>query len=162
MKSDSRIKVLFLALLFAAAVIPCFADGSAALVLSGTVDKTAIISLSVQSVTNLNLSSTTEQTISVANLKEVSNSSAGFTVTVTSTHLGYLAGSGSNTDSVRYYLLSGSSPVDITTAGTELYSQTGKTTSTGVSQALSIKFTGNDALTADTYSDTLTFSITAK
>jgi hypothetical protein len=161
MKSAS-VKVLVLVALFAAAVIPCFAaDGTANLTLSGSVAPKTTIAISVPSATLSKLATAGAQTESIATLTEVCNKAGGFTVNVTSANLGYLKGGSSSPETINYSLTYGSTTVALTSANALLYSQTTKTSKDGATQALSVSYTGDEARAADTYTDTLTFTITA-
>lgn len=113
---------------------------------------------------------TTSQTdLLVATVNEKSNNQAGYSVSVESANA---AGAGSstaffvgadagNTDTLDYNLSYGGSPVAFDATGNAVVSNVASTTGvSGVDKAVEITYTGA-FLNADTYSDTLTFTITA-
>jgi hypothetical protein len=155
------VKLLVIAAILCSAAFPVLADTSASLTLSGTVAKSASITVTpAPGATNLTLTSTPSAAITVATVTEVCNSTSGYTVTVASANAGYLKGAiGGNTDAVAYVLYQNGSAVTLSAAPTTMVSASSKTT--GASQTLTIDYAGDPALAADTYSDILTFTIAA-
>jgi hypothetical protein len=150
-------KVVTVVAILALAMIPTFAQSTATLSLSGTVAKTASITLDVTSATCTNLDAATTTTISVGTLTEICN--CGYTVTAASAKVGYIVGA-TLSEKVPYALVVGGTEYSLTSSAT-VASQTAKTGLTGATQAVSIKYTGIAGLAADTYSDTVTFTIAA-
>jgi hypothetical protein len=147
---------------------PAFANTSGTLVLQGTVPGILDISVSAASISAaLDLSVTSS--FVVASVTERSNKKAGYTVSLssqnaTSTGSGgpFLKGSdATNTDVLNYALAYNGDPV-VLSAGSAIISDVStKTPAAGSVKPLQISYAG-DFLFEDTYSDTLTFTITAK
>lgn len=154
-------KAIVVSALLALALIPAFAGTTASLALSGTVAKTASISVSATSeASNLNLTSATATTVTVATVTEICNSNSGYTVSVSSANAGYLKGAlSANADSVAYSLFCDGTAVALSSSGTVMVAASAKTS--GNSQTLAVNYTGNATLSADSYSDILTFTIAA-
>jgi len=161
MSFNGKSKLIIVAVLVCALAIPVLADTSATLYLSGTVAKSASISVtSALGASSLNLLSTPSSAITVGTLTEVCNSTSGYTVSVQSANGGSLKGAISgNTDSVAYSFYQNGSAVTLSTSSTNMITASSKTS--GANQTLTLNYTGNPALTADVYSDTLTFTIAA-
>jgi spore coat protein U-like protein len=161
MSFNGKSKLIVLAALVIALAIPAFSDTSATLYLSGTVAKSASISVTTAlGASSLNLLSTPASAITVGTLNEICNSTSGYTVSVQSANAGSLKGAISgNTDTVPYSFYQNGTAVTLSATATNMITASSKTT--GASQTLTINFTGNSALTADVYSDTLTFTIAA-
>jgi hypothetical protein len=161
MSKGIAFKLIVIAAVICAAAFPAAADTTASLTLSGTVAKSASITVTpAPGASNLTLTSTPSAAIAVATVTEVCNSTSGFTVTVASANAGYLKGAiVGNTDSVAYTLYQNGSAVTLSAAPTLMISTSTKTA--GASQALTIDYAGDPALAADTYGDVLTFTIAA-
>jgi len=109
--------------------------------------------------------------LEVGSLTENSNDPDGYTLTAKSTNgfavfseTGVLKGNtGGNPDSVTYTMAYGGTvtPFD-TTSGLALLKDVTLASPGNVVTAITITYTGSTILTADTYSDTITFTITAK
>ena len=161
MSLNGKCKIFAAVILACALAIPALADTSATLYLSGSVAKTASISVVTASgASSLNLLSTPPSAITVGTLSEICNSTTGYTVSVQSANGGSLKGAISgNTDSVAYTLYQNGTAVTLSATATTMITASAKTS--GTSQTLTIAYTGNSALAADVYSDTLTFTIAA-
>jgi len=161
MKFVKLAKIIVIAAVLFAAIIPAFADTTASLTLSGIVAKSASISVvAAPGASNLSLTSTPSSPVTVATVTEICNSTSGYTVTVASANSGNLKGAISgNTDAVAYTLYQNGSAVTLSSSAATMLTASSKTT--GTSQTLTINYAGNSSLAADTYSDTLTFTIAA-
>jgi len=109
-----------------------------------------------QSPTNLN----------VAIVNEQCNDPKGYTVAMTTangTTTGLLKGSvAGNPDTVSYTVTYNGAAVTLAGSTAQVTNVAAKTATGGVNKNLNIAYTGNANLGADTYTDTLTFTITAK
>jgi len=148
--------------LMAVAVAAVSAQGS--VTLQGTVSQKLELNLDFDgTIVTLDLAAGGTTSIGTATL--ISNLKGGYTITVTSTNAGVLKGAdGTNTDNFDYTLaFGGVSGIDLLTPYT--LGLSGKTTKTGTPYAVSVTFTGTNALAnlvnADTYSDVITFTIAA-
>lgn len=108
-------------------------------------------------------------TFTVATVNEKSNNQNGYTVTLTSANAGTtsgstfnLAGTGGNTDTPSYTLTYNGSEVTRAAGGTATVTNTsGKTGGSGVDKTLAITLPASTFYNADTYTDTLTITLTA-
>ncbi|WP_455382918.1 hypothetical protein [Salinispira pacifica] len=164
-------RIAMLLLLTAGITAGAFAQTTGTLTLQGTVP--GILSITVTpagAASNLDLT-TDVSNLTVATVTERSNQKAGYTVTVQSANA---AASGGNTayfestdaavsDTLNYTLTYGGTPVSFTSGLATVTDTTSKTLGTGTTKNLNISYTGStNFLTASTYQDTLTFTITAK
>ena len=173
MKSFSNILILVLALfLFGATAAVAQNSDSGTLTLEGTVPEILTINVSAESVAS-NLDLSTDQTdLLVATVTETSNVRAGYSVTVESANAAsqsstdpfFASTSAGNSDTLSYTLkydgstvsFSGGSAATVTNASD-------KTAAGGSTNEVRISYTGTTQnLYADSYQDTLTFTITAK
>lgn len=137
------------------------AQTTGTITLSGSVPAaTAIVVTGVGTFNNLDLT-TTQSNLQVANVREINNTPNGYTVRMTSANGGLLKNGsiGSLTYTARYNGVAANlntSPVTVTNASAS-------TSVVNVLKPLTISYTGvsADSLMAGTYSDTLTFTITA-
>lgn len=102
--------------------------------------------------------------LAVASVVERSNRHVGYTLTLSSANAGALVGStAGNTDSLAYSLQYNGSPVTLVGGAATLTNANGRTTGAGVTKSLNITYDGAAVfLSEDTYTDTLTLTITAK
>jgi hypothetical protein len=150
-----KVKAIALAAALCAFVAPVFAASEATLNLSGTVSKSASISISASSAT---LDLTTTQTNKVVTtLTAVSN--AGYTITISSLYGGVLKGANSG-ETVAYSLVVDNG-TGVSLSSSTTLTASAKTSSAGTSYALGVAYTGSAVLTPDTYSDSITISIAA-
>ena len=104
----------------------------------------------------------------VATVTEKSNSVTGYTITLASANAAAATATlngttGGNTDNLTYTIEYGSAPVGLTLGAATVTDTTGKTAATGDVKNVTISFDGTGSfLSADTYEDTLTFTIAAK
>jgi hypothetical protein len=101
----------------------------------------------------------------VANATEKSNDKIGYTVTLNSLNAGstaqaFLKGAAGNTDTVNYSMKYNGTAVTLASGSAVVTSSAVKTVSAGVVKALSVTIPASWVNT-DTYSDTLTLTITA-
>ena len=101
----------------------------------------------------------------VANATEKSNDKIGYTVTLSSLNAGstaqaFLKGAAGNTDTVNYSMKYNGTAVTLTSGSAVVTSSAVRTVSAGVVKALSVTIPASWVNT-DTYSDTLTLTITA-
>lgn len=163
--SGKTIAMAVAAVLLAAAA-PVFAATTGTLTIQGTVDPT--FSITVTGATGYSsLSLTTVVTKkAIATIVEKSNNAAGYTVTLNSVNKGALKGAiVTNADALNYTLQYGGVDVtlDAATGNATLSDVSTVTPGAGTSKSLTISYDASTSmLTADTYSDTLTFTMTAK
>lgn len=111
--------------------------------------------------------------LEIAQVNERTNNKGGYTVTVDSTNgVADSLASGrfisstdpvSNTDTLDYTLKYGGTTATLANGSGTVTDATGKTTGTGVTNSVQISYDGSGSfLTADSYEDTLTFTIAAK
>ncbi|MCX8107867.1 MAG: hypothetical protein N3G20_03595 [Verrucomicrobiae bacterium] len=150
------------------AATSAFADTQGSITIQGTVqEKTSISVQPVSGYNNLNLEQGATDLV-VATVTEVCNYPRGYTVTLKSQNAesrqAYLQGySLENTDRIPYSIKYGNSVVNLDDQGeAKVTDANGKTPKNGVTRQVKITFSGGDWLAADTYSDTLTFTIAAK
>lgn len=155
--------------LFFAAALGFSAD-TASITLTGIVSQILEITVTGESsYDNLDLT-TTQNDLLVATVNEKSNNQAGYTVAVESQNAAaagvstafFKGADVGNTDTLDYSMTYDGVAVVLDGAGTAIVSDVSGTTGTsGVDKQLAISYTGA-FLNADTYSDTLTFTIAAK
>jgi len=143
-----------------------FADGpSATLTLSGTVSRTVAINVTPQNNYNsLDLvGGEAEKTVAIVN--ERSNDKAGYTVILTSAGSG-LTGQAllqpstpGNPDTIPYSLKYGGAPVVLNHGSATLTAASGRTSSTGNNNSLTVTIPSSAGVNADSYSDTLQLTI---
>ncbi|MFQ3619719.1 MAG: hypothetical protein SNJ78_02130 [Spirochaetales bacterium] len=166
-KKSSKITLLSV-ILVTAFVLPLVAQTTGNLVLTGTVPPILQITVTaLPAASNLDLSTTA--TVSVATVLERSNKKGGYTVTVTSANAVaasaalpfFKSADPANSDILAYSLTYGGAAVTFVSGSALVTDSNARTTGAGASKAVEISYTG-DFLYEDTYSDTLTFTITAK
>ena len=161
MKSSALLRRFPIAIAFAAALaVPTFAATTGTLALSGSV--AAITSITVTPDANASAlpigAATTD--LKIATVNELSNNKTGYTVTLSSLN-GSTLKEASGTDSLAYTLKYGSNAVTFTgSTATLTNSSTRSSSAAGTSNDLTISFPAA-FLNADSYSDTLTFTIAA-
>lgn len=145
----------------ATAAAPLYGAVTGSITLSATVPAaTAIVVTGTGSYNTLDLS-TAATNLAVASIREINNTTGGYTVTAASTNAGKLknGSAGSVTYTAKYngssFTLS-SSPVNVTTSPAS-------TSVVNIVKSLQISYAAQPAgsLMAGTYSDTLTFTISA-
>ena len=156
---------LTLALLGTAGVAS--AQSSGTLTIQGTVAAVANITVSPQTGYNtLNIAGGVANQ-NVANITEQSNDKNGYTVAMTSLNAGvsgsslFLKDTGTGTDTVPYSLTYNGVAVSFSSGSATLTSASAKTVQAGVVKALAVTI-ASSWVNADTYADTLTFTITGK
>lgn len=166
MKSQKTLFFVWVVLVFAS--FPLAAQATGTLTLTGTVPP--ILSITVNALpaaATLNLSADTD--VAVANVVERSNKKGGYTVTVESLNAVSSGASqpyfksidAGNADTLTYTLSYGGTTVTFSAGRAIVSDSNTRTTGAGVSKAVRVAYTGA-FLYEDTYSDTLTFTITAK
>jgi hypothetical protein len=99
----------------------------------------------------------------VATVNERCNSRNGYTVTLASTNSGVFQGTGGNPDTLSYTVWYAGIQWDLSTGTKTVTDATQRTVGGGVDKDLYIEYSGAAVyLNADTYSDTLTFTLAAK
>lgn len=140
--------------------IPGFAATTGSLVLTGIVSDNMEIIVTPEAIaSNLDLLTTTTD-LKVATVTEKSNT--GYTVTLTTTNSSALVGQNATPDSLSYSLKYGGTAVSFTAGSAVITDSTSQTGVSGIDKDLTISYTGNTGLQADTYEDTLTFTIAVK
>ena len=140
--------------------------GTADLVISGTIDKLVTIGYTPIG-TPGDLDLTTTFSGAVATINETSNVFAGYSIDITSATGSKFAGTAGNTDEVSYTATYDAANVDFAGAGAgnpvTVYDSDVDGKRFGATNiTFAIAYTGDPALLADTYSDTITFEIYAK
>ena len=166
---SNKVKALAVSAAILLAAIPSFAATTGTLTLTGTVPAVLDISVTAQpAASTLDLSATISG-VSVASVTERSNRKPGYTVTLHSVNAGsgttflFKSADVTNTDSLAYTLTYGGSPVTLVSGSALITDATAKTPAAGVTKDLQISYNGAASfLNQDSYSDTLTFTITAK
>jgi len=164
-KTNQMKKYIVLAIAMTGFAISGFAQASAPLTISGSVAQSTTISIAAQPGYNaLDLvNGATAKLVGIAT--EKSNDKQGYTVTVSSLNAGatsqaFLKGAiVGNTDVVNYSIQYNGGGVTLANGSATVTIASGRTPGSGVAKNLAVTFAGA-WLTADTYSDTLTLTIT--
>lgn len=156
-----NMKFILAAAIAAIITFPAAAVTTASLTLSGTVNGSVEIIVAPEAAaTALDLLSDTTD-LKVATVTEKSNT--GYEVTVSSANAAKLVGKNATTpDDLSYSLKYGGASVTFSAGSATLTDTTTQTGASGVDKNLTISYLGDPSLQADTYEDTLTFTITAK
>lgn len=161
-------KVLLILSVLTLSTVSVFSGTTGNLTVSGTVPEILEINvITAAGANNLDLTQTVSD-LHIGDVVERSNVLAGYTVTVSSANASsgsptFVGSDPSNSDTMTYTLKYDGSAV-VFSGGSALISDVGtKTTTTGSTKSLNISYDGgSNFLNADTYSDTLTFTIAAK
>lgn len=164
-------RMILLVVLFTGIATAAIAQSSGSIVLQGTVPEILEITVTEEAAAS-SLDLTTSVTdLLVGTVVELSNKKAGYTVELESANAA-ATGSGdaffksadtANTDTLTYAISYGGAAVSLTSGTATVSDVTAKTASTGASNDVLISYDGASSfLYEDTYSDTLTFTITAK
>jgi hypothetical protein len=163
---------------FAPLAISQIATAASTITLSGVVlDNCNIGVVASTGASNLDLTGTTAQHINVGTVSQSCNKRAGYTIVVTSTNCASptpagakLVGTGTNTDKVSYSVESqnpttgGSQAVVTGLLASACTGQNARVvTNSKITSEIStiyVNYTGSPSLSADTYQDTLTFTMT--
>jgi hypothetical protein len=165
MKTKLNRKSIALVALIALASIPTFAATNGSLLLSGVVaPQTAITVTADPNASNLPVGTTVTGMI-VATVNELSNNKAGYTVSLSSANGGLLKEASGVTaglnDTVPYTLSYAGTPVTFSSGSAVISNVSQRTSGSGTTNNLAISFS-SAFLNADSYTDTLTFTIAAK
>jgi len=131
--------------------------------LSGTIGQSCNITVSAAGNTGLNLAANATAT-SVATVTEACNDKLGYNVTLVTTNgttTGLFKGPSGNNDTLAYTVTYNGAAKTFASGSTNITTATARTAPGGVAKTLAISFTGNSSLNADTYTDTLTLTMTA-
>jgi|SRR5579871_4720199 len=141
------------------------AASTGAITLAGTVGITCNVTVAPQGPYDALDLTTSPNNLNVAIVTEQCSDPRGYTVTLATANgrnrgrlVGALAG---NNNVIRYTMTYGGAAVTLHNSIATVTDVNSKT-SGGVAKALSISYTGRASLNPDTYSDTLTFTITGK
>ena len=150
-----------IAVALAAAMAPIFAlSATGTLALSGSVAPITTISVTADPNASALPVGSAASNLKIATVVELSNSKSGYTVTLSSTNGASLKET-AGTDSLPYSLTYGGNPVTFTAGSATLTtSGTRSATAAGSSNVLAISFSAA-FLNADSYTDSLTFTITS-
>ncbi|MEI6874618.1 MAG: hypothetical protein WCL50_05745 [Spirochaetota bacterium] len=166
MKGSTKVKLVVFIALLAAAAIPMAAQTptvkSGTLNISGVVPE--IFELTVTPASDAaNLTLTAVVTVHpIATIKERSNKKVGYTLVLTTTNNSTFKGTVSG-ETLAYTLKYAGNPVSFSLGSATLSNPTVKTTSSGSSNPLTISFDGDsNFLSEDTYTDTLSLTMTSK
>lgn len=165
MKVTSSVKSLAIAGFFMLVAIPTFAATTGSLLLSGVVaPRTEITVTADANASSLPVGSTVSN-LKIASVNELSNNKAGYTVSLASANNGQLKESNTQavglSDSLPYSLSYNGNPVGLNGGSAQISNISSRTTGAGTDNVLAISFS-SAFLNADTYTDTLTFTIAAK
>lgn len=145
-----------------------FAATTGNLIISGTVPEILEVTvIAAAGSTALDLTQNITD-LHVGDIVEKSNVVAGYTVTISSANAAtgdphFKGANSSNTDTLGYTLKYNGSPVSFTGNSALISDVNSKTATTGSTGSLNLSYDGTgNFLNADTYSDTLTFTITSK
>lgn len=157
-------EILIIAVTFALAAFPFIAFGgtSGTIQLSGSISQvTGLLIESTSGATNLDLSSNTSN-LKVAEVTEMNNALAGYTVTLSSLNIGKLKHATSD-DYVEYTLKYNNSAVNLSETAT-VTDQGEQRKGVNIAKDVKISYTGQntDEMAAGSYTDTLTLQIQAK
>ena len=132
--------------------------------LSGSIGQSCNLTVVAQSIAStLDLTATTAGT-TVANVTENCNDKLGYNVSLATTNgttTGLFKGPSGNTDTLAYSVTYNGVAKTFTSGSVNATTATARTAPGGVVKALAIAFTGTSTLNADTYTDTLTLTMTA-
>lgn len=160
MNTKFSLKSLSLVALIAFAALPSFAATTGTLSLSGTVaPMTAITVTADPNASNLPVGQSATG-LKVATVNELSNSKTGYTVSL-STANGGLLKEVDGSDALAYTLSYNGVEVAFSSGTATISNVSSRTTGLGSSKDLAISFSAA-FLNADSYTDTLTFTIAAK
>ncbi len=155
------------ALYFAAAVVAVAGGAQAATTgsvnLSGSIGQSCNLTVSASGNTGLNLANTATAT-SVTTVTEACNDKLGYNVTLVTTNgttTGLFKGPSGNTDTLAYTVTYNGAAKTFAASSSQITTAAARTAPGGVAKTLAISYTGNSALNADTYTDTLTLTMTA-
>ena len=145
------------------------AQVSNTLSLSGDVATLLALAIAPSGADSLDLEGGAVNDATIATITEFCNDADGYTVSVTSangqalgTNVGILQG-GDHSENAEYTLKYDNSPVSLLGGTATVTNSNDKTVAAGVSRSLKITYDESSSnLAADTYTDTLTFTITAK
>ncbi len=161
-------KILITISIISLSAAMAFSATTGSLIISGTVPQILEITVTAAAgSTTLDLTQNVSDML-IGDVVERSNVFAGYTVTITSANAGggaphFKGVTPSNTDTLDYTLKYNGSPVTFSGGSSLISDVNSKTITTGTSKALNLSYNGTvDFLNADTYSDTLTFTIAAK
>jgi hypothetical protein len=157
--------VMGLTLILVCMALPALAADVGTITVQGTVAVNERITVTpVTGYDSLDLTVNTGATgTHVATVNERCNSRNGYTVTLASTHSGVLQGTGGNTDTLSYTVTYDTTQFDLSTGTKTVTDANSRTIGAGVNKELNIVYDGASVyLNADTYSDTLTFTLAAK
>jgi hypothetical protein len=98
--------------------------------------------------------------VQIGTVKETCNDNAGYKVTLTSNNNGALKGA-TTSATIPYTLTYGGTAVTFSAGSATVSTATAPTGSTPPTNAVALIWTGSPTLTADSYSDTLTFTMAA-
>jgi hypothetical protein len=168
--TKSWAKYLVLTAILVMTAMPAFAAPIGILTLQGTIPGILEITVVAQpTATALDLS-VNVQNLLIAHINEKSKRKAGYTVTLTAANSGsdsgffFKSSDAGNNDVLVYTLTYDGLPVSLV-SGVAIITDANQRSSTadGITKEIKISYNGADSfLNEDTYSDTLTFTITAK
>ncbi|MFW5801609.1 MAG: hypothetical protein ACOCVC_06225 [Spirochaeta sp.] len=160
-----ELKRFFVIMLFGALALPAFAqwEQSGSLTVQGNMP--LIVELQIEDAnTTLQLEEAATDVL-IATVRERSNSTSGYTLSLTSANAGELADD-TGDSSLAYTLSYGGTEVDLTSGTIVANSSTSRTPAQGVEQEVLVSHGSGDAdgdfLPEGQYTDTLTFEITAQ
>jgi spore coat protein U-like protein len=164
--SSYRSRVEFRGLLIASLLLvvstPAFAASTGNLDLSGTVAAACDVTVSpVPIASNLPLSST-QVDLLVGSVSETCNDANGYTLTAQSSNSSALLPAGGGTDSVPYTFRYDGTIRSLTGGAAEVTNVSAPTGAAGVSKSIQLSYANPGFIAADTYTDTIVFTIAAK
>jgi hypothetical protein len=162
MNKNTSTKLIALAAFLGLAALPSFAATNASLALAGTVAPVMAISVAPEAFAAALPVGSAVSGQKLATVTELSNNLAGYTVSLATANGGELKGAlAGNADAVPYVLTYDGASVAFNLGVAVISDVSGRTSGAGTPKSLAIGFAAA-FLNADTYSDVLTFTITAK
>ncbi len=156
--SLGKFSIIIVVALFAA--VPAFAATTGTLTLSGVVAPVTSVTVTPDANASSLPVGTTVSGLKIATVNELSNDKAGYSLTL-STANGAQLKEAAGTDALSYSLSYNGVAVAFSSGSATISDTAARTSGSGVSKDLAISFAAA-FLNADSYSDTLTFTITAK
>jgi hypothetical protein len=162
MNGNRNSKLVSLIVILAALALSAFGATTGTLSLSGTVASILEIVVNPDPAASALPITTTVADSKIATVIERSNKKAGYTVTLQTANGALLKGQTGNSDNLAYSLKYAGANVNFVLGSATISAVASKTAPAGTSKDLTISFDGASSfLVEDTYSDTLTFTMTS-
>jgi hypothetical protein len=145
--------------------MPALATDTETITIQGTVPSSENINITpTADYQSLDLRANYSAGYKVADVNERCNNKNGYTVTLSSANSGKFVGvTSGNTDTISYTVKYNGTEYDLATGTKTVTDVNDKTTGTGVTKELQVVYDGTSLwVNADTYRDTMTFTLAAK